>query len=78
MYPGPNLLPTDCCRAVDSLGIPAGDCVFVGDSEVDTRAAQAAGMAFVAVLSGTTTVEVFAGYPVRAVLDGVGEIVPAM
>ena len=33
-------------------GSPAGDCVFVGDSEVDTRAARAAGMGFVAVLSG--------------------------
>ncbi len=76
--PRPKPAPDGLLRAVDSLGIPAGDCVFVGDSEVDTRAAQAAGMAFVAVLSGTTTVEVFAGYPVRAVLDGVGEIVPAM
>ena len=38
-------------------------------------AAQGAGMGFVAVLSGTTGGEVFAGYPARAVLGGVGEIV---
>ncbi len=74
--PRPKPAPDGLLRAVGSLGIPAGDCVFVGDSEVDARAARAAGMGFVAVLSGTTTAEVFAGYPVRAVLGGVGEIVP--
>ena len=37
-------------------------------------AAKAAGMPFVAVLSGTTGKEMFAGYPSRAVLGGVGEI----
>ena len=74
--PRPKPAPDGLLRAVGSLGIPAGDCVFVGDSEVDARAARAAGMGFVAVLSGTTAAEVFAGYPVRAVLGGVGEIVP--
>ena len=38
-------------------------------------AARAAGMGFVAVLSGTTGGEVFAKYPARGVLGGVGEIV---
>ncbi|MCY4398484.1 MAG: HAD-IA family hydrolase [Gemmatimonadetes bacterium] len=74
--PRPKPAPDGLLQAVDSLGISAGDCVFVGDSEVDARAARAAGMAFVAVLSGTTTAAVFAGYPVKAVLGGVGEIVP--
>ena len=74
--PRPKPAPDGLLRAVGSLGIPAGDCVFVGDSEVDARAAQAAGMAFVAVLSGTTAEGVFARYPARAVLVGVGEVVP--
>ena len=74
--PRPKPAPDGLLRAVDSLGIPAGDCVFVGDSEVDAQAARAAGMGFVAVLSGTTAAEMFARYPVRAVLVGVGEIVP--
>ena len=38
-------------------------------------AARGAGEGFVAVLSGTTGREVFARYPVRAVLGGVGEVV---
>ena len=73
--PRPKPAPDGLLRAASSLGIPTCDCVFVGDSEVDAMAARAAGMGFVAVLSGTTTAEVFARYPARAVLGGVGEIV---
>ena len=76
--PRPKPAPDGLLRAVNSLGISTDDCVFVGDSEVDASAAQAVGMAFVAVLSGTTTEEEFSGYPVRAVLGGVGEIVPEL
>ena len=73
--PRPKPAPDGLLQAAASLGIPTGDCVFVGDSEVDAMAAQAAGMTFVAVLSGTTPAEVFARHPARAVLDGVGEVV---
>lgn len=73
--PRPKPAPDGLLRAAGLLGIPAGDCVYVGDSEVDAMAAQAAGMAFVAVLSGTTGAEVFARYPVGAVLAGVAEVV---
>ena len=73
--PRPKPAPDGLLQAAAWLGIPTGDCVFVGDSEVDAMAAQAAGVAFVAVLSGTTTEEEFARYPTRAVLDGVGEVV---
>ncbi len=71
----PKPAPDGLLRAAASLGIPTGDCVYVGDSEVDAIAARAADMAFVAVLSGTTEEEVFARYPARAVLRGVGGIV---
>ena len=67
--------PDGLLRAAGLLGVSVGDCVFVGDSEVDAMAARAAGIGFVAVLSGTTGGEVFARYPVRAVLGGVGEVV---
>ncbi|MDE2752599.1 MAG: HAD family hydrolase [Gemmatimonadota bacterium] len=73
--PQPKPAPDGLLQAAGSLGIPTRDCVFVGDSEVDAMAARAAGVPFVAVLSGTTEAEVFAGYPVRAVLGGVGELV---
>ncbi|MXV96188.1 MAG: HAD family hydrolase, partial [Gemmatimonadetes bacterium] len=69
--PQPKPAPDGLLQAAGSLGIPTRDCVFVGDSEVDAMAARVAGVGFVAVLSGTTEAEVFAGYPVRAVLAGV-------
>ena len=73
--PRPKPAPDGLLRAAELLGIPTGDCVFVGDSEVDAMAARTAGMAFVAVLSGTTTADVFGRYPVTVVLGGVGEVV---
>ena len=62
-------------KAAGLLGIPTGLCVYVGDSEVDARAAQAAGMPFIPVLSGTTPAETFGPYPCKAVLSGVREII---
>lgn len=73
--PRPKPAPDGLLRAADLLGIPIGDCIFVGDSAVDAMAAQALGMAFVTVLSGTTEEEAFTRYPVRAVLGGVEEVV---
>ena len=72
--PRPKPAPDGLLLAARSLGIPARECVFVGDSEVDAIAAEAAGTGFVAVLSGTTGPEVFAGRPARAVLAGVGKL----
>ena len=71
----PKPAPDGLLRAAGSLRIPTGDCVYVGDSEVDAIAAEGAGMGFVAVLTGTTGEEVFARHPARAVLRGVGGIV---
>ena len=74
--PRPKPAPDGLLRAAGALGLATGDCVFVGDSEVDAKAAQDAGMGFVAVLTGTTAAETFARYAPRAVFAGVGEIVP--
>ena len=74
--PRPKPAPDGLLRAAGALGLATGDCVFVGDSEVDAKAARDAGMAFVAVLTGTTPAETFAGYAPRAVFPGVGELVP--
>lgn len=74
--PRPKPAPDGLLRAGGALGLATADCVFVGDSEVDARAARDAGMGFVAVLTGTTPPETFAGYAPRAVFAGVGEIVP--
>ena len=74
--PRPKPAPDGLLRAAGALGVATDDCVFVGDSEVDARAAHDAGTGFVAVLTGTTPAEKFAGYTPRAVFAGVGEIVP--
>ncbi|MDE2982777.1 MAG: HAD family hydrolase [Gemmatimonadota bacterium] len=73
--PRPKPAPDGLMRAADLLGIPIPQCIFVGDSAVDAMAARALGVAFVAVLSGTTDEEVFTRYPVRVVLGGVAEVV---
>ena len=74
--PRPKPAPDAPLLAARTLEIAPGDCVFVGDSEVDAKAARDAGMGFVAVLTGTTAAETFAEYAPRAVFEGVGEIVP--
>ena len=74
--PRPKPAPDGLLRAAGALGVATDDCVFVGDSEVDARAARDAGTGFVAVLTGTTPAEQFARYTPRAVFAGVGEIVP--
>ena len=71
----PKPAPDGLLRAAGLLGTSIGDCVYVGDSVVDAMAAEAAGMGFVAVLSGTTGEEAFSRYPARAVLGGVAEVV---
>lgn len=72
--PRPKPAPDGLLRAAGALGLATGDCVFVGDSEVDAKAARDAGMGFVAVLTGTTPAGKFARYPARAVLADVGDI----
>lgn len=73
--PRPKPAPDGLLRAAAALGLATGDCVFVGDSEVDAKAARDAGMGFVAVLTGTTPAEMLARYEPRATLAGVWEIV---
>ncbi len=67
--------PEGLNKAAGLMGIPTGQCVYVGDSEVDARAAEAAGMPFIPVLSGTTPSGTLGEYPCRAVLSGVQEII---
>ncbi len=44
--------PAPALLAAEALGVPAGDCVFVGDTFIDIRTARAAGMRSVGVLWG--------------------------
>ena len=48
-YPKPH--PEPLLRVLDHFGIQAGEALFVGDAEVDRRAAAGAGVPFVAYKS---------------------------
>ncbi len=67
----PKPAPDGLIKAANRLNMAIEDCVYIGDSHVDAGAAQAAGMPFVAVLSGTTTLDVFSNYPNAAILPSI-------
>lgn len=66
--------PDSLLLAMERLGALASDAFYVGDSLVDAEAAQAAGIAFVAVTSGHTPADAFAPYAPWATLSGVAEL----
>lgn len=65
--------PEGLLLAVEKLGAKTEEVLYVGDSYVDAMAAEAAGMKFAGVLTGTTTREEFERYPGEAVADTVVE-----
>ena len=67
--------PEGLFKAAGRLGLPVNSCVYVGDSEVDASAAQSAGMPFMPVRTGATSVEIFDTYPRVALLESVADIV---
>ena len=69
--------PEGLLRAASQLGLPVENCIYVGDSEVDARAAQSAQMPFIAVLTGAASIETFGVYPNRAVLPSVADMLEA-
>lgn len=71
--------PEGLLKAIEALGAGRREVLYVGDSLVDAKAAQSAGVDFVAVLTGTTTDfseydNVFVGNNLREVLDFVIKI----
>lgn len=44
--------PDTVFKAVEELGLPVGECVYIGDSEVDIKTAENAGMDCISVLWG--------------------------
>ena len=67
--------PQSLLLALDRLGVPAREALYVGDSVTDAQAARRAGVPFVAVLSGTTPREAFRDcgvYKILADLRGLG------
>lgn len=66
--------PTGLLRTVDALSTPRSRCLYVGDSVTDAETARRAGVPFVAVLSGVTGREAFAGYDSVNVLESAAEL----
>lgn len=51
------------CLALSTLGLSPKEALYCGDTVIDARTAQNAGVDFCAVLNGTTPAEAFADYP---------------
>lgn len=60
----PKPHPEGIERALHAIGVAPAEAVFVGDHPVDARAASAAGVRFVAVLTGTSAATDFRELPV--------------
>jgi phosphoglycolate phosphatase len=61
--------PTGLLMALEKLGKPPAQTIYVGDSVVDAETAQRAGVPFVAVLSGVTPKTAFRDYTPLAIID---------
>ena len=59
----PKPSPMGVYRALRQLGVDKPDVLFVGDSAIDARTAQAAGVDFAGVLHGATPFEELVAYP---------------
>ena len=66
--------PEGLLIALERLGAPPAQALYVGDSETDGRTAQRAGVHFAAVTSGCTPQSALARYQPRAILADVGEL----
>jgi phosphoglycolate phosphatase len=70
--------PDALLLALERLGVAPAQAVYVGDHRVDAEAAARAGVPFVAVLTGPSPREEFAGQPVRAFLGSLAELAGAL
>mgnify|MGYP002469793880 CR=1 FL=1 len=58
----------------EQFGVSLEDILYVGDSLVDAKTAQGAGVDFIAVLTGTTAAEDFQEYPYLKILNSAAEL----
>ena len=72
--PAPDGLCAARAKLERDYGVDGCAIVYVGDNEVDARAAQAAGMDFIGVTTGTTPAEILSSYPHIAVVSGISEL----
>ena len=68
--------PDPLLEGARRIGLPAADCVYVGDSHVDIRAGRAAGMRTVAVLTGLDDAATLRREEPTLLLDNVEDLCP--
>lgn len=66
--------PEGLLLAAETINLKPDQILYVGDTILDAEAASAAGMDFVAVLSGTTTCKDFANCTVLSILESVTQL----
>lgn len=70
--------PEGLLLAIAELALPVSLGVYVGDHPVDAEAAERAGIRFVALLTGPSTREEFAGYRVERFLESLRQLPSAL
>lgn len=66
--------PTGLRMAIDKLGHPSSQTIYVGDSVVDAETAHRADIPFVAVLSGVTSKDAFRDYAPLAIINNLTQL----
>jgi phosphoglycolate phosphatase len=66
--------PEGIHKALRALEVTAGRAFYVGDHQVDAEAAAAAGVRFVAVLSGVTGRDGWTSHDAVSVIDSVADL----
>ena len=66
--------PEGLLMAIDRIGVQKENVLYVGDSTIDARTAQAAGVVFCGVTSGATTADELSQYPHRWILSSMSEL----
>lgn len=66
--------PEGVWKIKEQFGVSPKDILYVGDSLVDAKTAQGAGVDFIAVLTGTTAQEDFQEYPYLKILNSAAEL----
>ena len=66
--------PEGLLTAIQKLNVSKNQALYVGDSIVDAKTAQSAGVDFVAVLTGTTEREEFMNYEYVSIEESVREL----
>lgn len=66
--------PEGLLQALDRLTLQPHEALYVGDTTLDAEAAQAAGIPFAAVLTGTTTSETFLPYKPVGIFASVADL----